>query len=102
MKTISLCLTVHNRPPAVSKAVADSLRLPGNQPDELILVLDRPTQEALEGAHAAYDDLPFPVLTVTIPGNQGGWGRLEHGTTPSPSLPPTCSTASAAKSYRMK
>ena len=72
--TISLCLTVHNRPPAVSKAVADSLLLPGNAPDELILVLDRPTPDALEGAHAAYDNLPFPVRTITIPGKPAWLG----------------------------
>lgn len=54
MPTVSLVLTINNRTPAVSKAVGDSFRLPGNKPDEVIVVLDRPTEDALLGATAAY------------------------------------------------
>lgn len=52
--TLSLILTINNRPSEVSRKVAESLKLPGNQPDELIIVLDRPTEEAKEGALDAY------------------------------------------------
>ncbi len=68
---ISLCLTVHDRAPNVSMQVAESLLLDGNQPDELILVLDRPTVLAKQGALAAYTELPFPVRTVVISGAPG-------------------------------
>ena len=44
--TTSLVLTINNRTPEVSKAVADSFRLPGNEVDEVVVVLDRPTSEA--------------------------------------------------------
>jgi len=69
--TLSLCLTVNNRPEGVSRQVAASLRLPGNQPDELILVLDRPTEDARDAAIAAYKDFDFPVRTIHIPGKPG-------------------------------
>lgn len=69
--TLSLVLTVHDRPAEVSRQVAESLRLPGNMPDELILVLDRPTKEAKAGALLAYMDTDFPVRTITIPGEPG-------------------------------
>ena len=55
--TISIILTVNNRSPEVSKQVADSLNLPGNEHDELIVVLDRPTKEAEAAAAEAYCDL---------------------------------------------
>ena len=51
---LSLILTVNNRPPAVSRQVADSFRLPGNDVDEVVVVLDRPTGEARRGAEDAY------------------------------------------------
>jgi hypothetical protein len=66
---VSGCLTIQNRPPEVSKAVADSFRLPGNYLDELIVVLDTATKEARDGAHEAYDTLDFPVRFITIPGD---------------------------------
>jgi len=69
--TVSIVLTVNNRPPEVSRAVANSLLLPGNQPNELIVVLDRPTPEAKGGALAAYNNMPFPVLFPEINGPQG-------------------------------
>jgi len=65
---VSVCLTIHNRSPEVSRQVAESFRLEGNQPDEMVITLDRPTQEARDGARDAYDGLPFPVRFVTIPG----------------------------------
>lgn len=68
---ISLILTVNNRAPEVSLRVAESLALPGNAPDELIVVLDRPTPEAREGAIAAYTGLPFPVKFAPIDGEPG-------------------------------
>ncbi|KKK61751.1 hypothetical protein LCGC14_3011220, partial [marine sediment metagenome] len=77
---ISLILTVNNRTPEVSKAVADSLRLEGNQPDELIVVLDRPTPEAENGAINAYGKLPidhsevFNTKFVHVPGDPGWKG----------------------------
>jgi GT2 family glycosyltransferase len=52
--TISLILTIHDRTPDVSKTVADSFRLAGNQPDEVVVVLDRPTPEAKAGVMAAW------------------------------------------------
>ena len=70
---LSACLTIHNRTPEVSKLVAESLRLPGNQPDELLIVLDRPTDEARQGVEEFYRPLPFPVRTVEIKG-EPGWG----------------------------
>src|SRR3990167_5555796 len=70
---LSACLTIHNRTPEVCKLVAESLRLPGNQPDELLIVLDRPTDEARQGIEEFYRPLPFPVRTVEIKG-EPGWG----------------------------
>lgn len=71
---LSMILTVNNRPPEISRRVAESLKLPGNQPDELIVVLDRPTLEARGGAVAAYTDLPFSVRFVEVSGEQGWKG----------------------------
>lgn len=73
---LSLILTVNNRTPEVSKAVADSLRLEGNQPDELIVVLDRPTEEAEKGAFEAYRGIVKPenLEFVIIDGPQGWKG----------------------------
>lgn len=65
---LSCILTIANRTPEVCKQVADSLLLPGNTPDELIVVLDRPTPEVRDGAHAAYDRMPCRVSWITIPG----------------------------------
>lgn len=69
--TVSLVLTINNRTPEVSKAVADSFRLPGNELDEAVIVLDRPTQEARSGATEAWSDMPWPVKYVEIEGPQG-------------------------------
>jgi hypothetical protein len=65
---ISLVFTIHNRTPAVSKQVADSFRLPGNRPDEVVVVLDRAVESVREGARAAWDGFPAPVRFITIPG----------------------------------
>jgi glycosyltransferase involved in cell wall biosynthesis len=71
---LSLILTINNRPPQVSKRVADSLRLPGNTPDELIIVLDRPTEEARQGAIDAYTDLDCSVRFLELSGEPGWKG----------------------------
>ena len=55
--TVSIVLTINNRSPEVSRQVAESLALPGNEADELIVVLDRATPEAREGAVNAYSDI---------------------------------------------
>jgi len=68
---VSACLTINNRSYEVCKAVADSLMLPGNTPDEMVIVLDRCTPEVRDGAHAAYDRLDCPVRWITIPGEPG-------------------------------
>ena len=69
---VSAAITINNRAPEVCKAVADSLLLEGNQPDELIVAMDRCSPEVRDGARAAYEPMPFPVRWVTIPG-QPGW-----------------------------
>ncbi len=73
---LSLILTINNRTPEVSKQVADSLKLPGNQPDELVLVLDRASPGVREGAVDAFNsmNLGFPVLYVNIDGEPGWKG----------------------------
>jgi len=68
---LTACLTINNRTPEVCGKVADSLLLPGNLPDELVVVLDRCTPEVKDGAHAAYDQLDCPVRWITIPGEPG-------------------------------
>lgn len=79
--TVSLVLTINNRTPEVSKAVADSFRLPGNAVDEAVIVLDRPTDEARRGAAEAWSDFSLdgsprrevrhPVKFVEIEGPKG-------------------------------
>lgn len=75
-QTISLVLTVHDRPAEVSHDVAESLGLAGNveHVDEIIVVLDRPTKEARNGALVAYTDLPTGVKFVDVPGPPGWLG----------------------------
>jgi hypothetical protein len=68
---LSACLTIANRSPEVCQQVADSLMLPGNTPDELVIVLDRCTPEVKDGARAAYDRLSCPVRWIAIPGEPG-------------------------------
>lgn len=73
--TVSLILTINNRPPEVSRQVADSLKLPGNEVDELIVVLDRPTEEAQGGAVNAYAGLTGnPTVFVDVKGDPGWKG----------------------------
>ena len=55
---LSLVLTINNRTPEVCAKVAASFRLPGNMPDEVVVVLDRPTTAVADGARAAYSDFP--------------------------------------------
>jgi hypothetical protein len=68
---LTACLTIHNRTPEVCQQVAGSLLLPGNLPDELVIVLDRCSPEVKDGAHAAYDRIDCPIRWVTIPGDSG-------------------------------
>ena len=70
MPTFSLILTIHDRSPEVSKQVAESFGLPGNHPDEIVVVLDRPTPEAREGAEV-YRDAAGTVAFVEIAGAPG-------------------------------
>lgn len=72
--SVSVILTINNRPPEVSGVVADSLKLKGNDCDELIVVLDRPTPEAKGGAVVAYTDLDCSVKFIEIDGEQGWLG----------------------------
>ena len=69
---LSLILTINNRPADVSRKVADSFRLPGNLPDEVVVVLDRPTDAARIGAEMAWADYPARLLWVEI-GGEPGW-----------------------------
>jgi hypothetical protein len=57
---VSVILTINNRSPEVSKQVADSFKLPGNTPDELVIVLDRPTEEAMMGSKV-YAEIDCPI-----------------------------------------
>lgn len=66
--TLSLVFTLASRPASVIQQVADSFRLPGNAPDEAVIVLDRSPKETRDAAHAAWDSMPFPVRFVSIPG----------------------------------
>jgi GT2 family glycosyltransferase len=68
---ISMILTVHDRPAEVSRQVAESLKLEGNDAEELILVLDRPTNEARASALDAYSSVPMPVRSIEISGEPG-------------------------------
>lgn len=74
---LSLILTVNNRTPEVSKQVADSLMLPGNLPDQLVVVLDRPTDEVGTGAVKAYSRLETEVLFTEL-GGEPGWKGPAH------------------------
>ena len=76
--TVSLILTINNRPPEVSSKVAESLKLTGNEVDEIIVVLDRPTEEAKLGS-STYLELMVPeggptVRYVDIDGDPGWKG----------------------------
>ncbi len=73
MKT-SLILTINNRTPEVSQQVADSFKLPGNKVDEVVVVLDRPTDEAREGALSKYTELAKDCKFPQIVGPQGWMG----------------------------
>jgi hypothetical protein len=66
---LSVIQTINNRTEEVCKAVSDSFRLPGNQPDEMIIVMDRPAREIQAGAHRAYSKMPFPVIFTQVPHN---------------------------------
>lgn len=71
---LSLVLTVNNRPPEVSKQVADSFKLDGNEVDEAVIVLDRPTEEAKAGALEAYADLGCHTKFAEVLGPPGWKG----------------------------
>lgn len=69
---LSACLTINDRAADASAKVAASFRLPGNRPDEMVVVLDRPTEDAERGAVESYGDLPWDVRFAVIDG-PGGW-----------------------------
>lgn len=69
----TVILTIHNRPAAVSQAVAASLAFPGNRPDMLVVVMDRPLDYARAGAMAAYQNVPCPVEWVEVQGTPDVW-----------------------------
>ena len=73
---LSIILTVNNRTPEVSRLVAESLKLPGNEVNDIIVVMDRPTLEAEKGAIAAYGDrnLRLPVRFIYVKGSTGWKG----------------------------
>lgn len=52
--TTTLALTINNRDPETTRKVAESLKTPGNQADQVVIVLDRPTPEARSAAIEAY------------------------------------------------
>ncbi len=52
--TVSIILTIYNRPFFVSDVVSQSLLLPGNQFDECVVVLDTPIPSSEKGARSAY------------------------------------------------
>jgi hypothetical protein len=71
---LSLILTINNRMPEVSRQVANSFLLPGNEVDEAVIVLDRPTPEARAGATEAYQGLPGTLRFVEVEGPPGWRG----------------------------
>lgn len=84
---LSLLMTVNNRTEEVCEKVAESLKLPGNEPDELIIVLDRPTKKVRMGVICAYSKMGFRTVFVTIKGKEGWLGpakawntAFEHAT----------------------
>lgn len=71
---LSVCLTINNRMPETCRAVSDSLLLPGNRPEEVIVVLDRPEPDIRKGAIDAYSRLnDHGILTrfVNLEGKSG-------------------------------
>ncbi len=68
--TTSIILTINNRSPEVSKRVAESLKLPGNEADEVIVVLDRPTKEVREDTIGTYLSLGATFINVE---GEPGW-----------------------------
>ena len=76
--TTSVILTINNRSPEVSKRVAQSLRLPGNESDEVVVVLDRASDDVKEGAYEAYGPDTRYVHVEGEPGWRGparAWNR---------------------------
>lgn len=71
---LSLILTVNNRPPEVSRQVAAALKLPGNRPDELVVVLDRAPDELGRETIKIYQGLATEVIFTTIEGEPGWRG----------------------------
>lgn len=68
--TISLALTLHDRPESTIKRVG--MALAENRVDQLILVLDRPTQEVRDSYHWFIDHTGYDFVKVELPG-EGGW-----------------------------
>ena len=67
---VSIILTINNRSPEVLKRVAESLKLPGNEADEIIVVLDRPTKEVREDTIGTYLSLGATFINVE---GEPGW-----------------------------
>jgi len=70
VRPICAVLTVNNRSEQVTRAVAASLQ-GDDGPDTLIVVLDRPTQQAENAARRHYGSLPCRVRFVEIAGEPG-------------------------------
>ena len=63
---VSLVLTIHDRTEEVCRAVADSFKLPGNKPDEVVLVLDRASDAVRNGARRARLAVPGKGVELRI------------------------------------
>lgn len=71
---LSVILTIHDRMPEISWAVANSLSLDGNASDEIIVVLDRAARKVRDAAVAYYSALSrqsSPVRFITLKGADG-------------------------------
>jgi len=72
--TVSLVMTVHNRTADVSMQVADSFNEEGNEVDEVVIVLDRPTDRAREGVLRAWGGPNYPAGTKIVElDGEPGW-----------------------------
>ena len=71
--TLSLVLTVNNRPPEVSRQVAQALSLPGNTPDQLVVVLDRVPADLASATIKIYNAGLAPDTIFTMVEGEPGW-----------------------------
>jgi glycosyltransferase involved in cell wall biosynthesis len=97
---LSAILTINNRTPEVCMQVADSLLLPGNMPDELIVVLHRPTTEAAYSIRTRiFDAIAAAVPVITTDG--GFAAELVAAEGLGIVVPPSDATAVAAAVRRL-